>query len=76
MEPNHNSPSDAAQAFIDSKAKILVPMHYGTFDLSDEPPNEPLKLLNEQARKRNFSDKVQAMTIYESILFESSEQRR
>lgn len=73
MEPNHNSPADAAQAFVDAKAKILVPMHYGTFDLSDEPPSEPLKLLNDEARKRNFADRVKAITINESILFEAAD---
>jgi L-ascorbate metabolism protein UlaG (beta-lactamase superfamily) len=71
MEPNHNSPSDAMQAFIDAKAKILVPMHYGTFDLSDEPPSEPLKLLKEEAAKNNVGDKVLPIAINESIELEN-----
>lgn len=69
MEANHNSPEDAVQAFIDSKAKTLVPMHYGTFDLSDEPPSEPLRLLQEEAEKHNLSDKLKPLNINESIIF-------
>lgn len=68
MEPNHNSPSDAIKAFQDARAKTLIPMHYGRFDLTDEPPNEPLRLLKEEAEKMNISDKIHVLTINESML--------
>jgi L-ascorbate metabolism protein UlaG (beta-lactamase superfamily) len=67
MEPNHNSPEDALKAFQDSGAKVMVPMHYGTFDLSDEPPGEPLRLLNEGAKAAGISDKIKQIAIGESI---------
>lgn len=69
MEPNHNSPDDALKAFIDSKAKTLIPVHYGTFDLSDEPPSEPLRLLKESAEKENLADKIKILQINESLKF-------
>ncbi|MDQ3181910.1 MAG: MBL fold metallo-hydrolase [Acidobacteriota bacterium] len=69
MKANHNNPADAFQAFVDAKAKILVPMHYGTFDLSDEPPNEPLRLLKEKAKEMNLSDKIKPLSIGESLIF-------
>lgn len=69
MEPTHNSPADAFQGFVDSKASYLVPMHYGRFDLSDEPPGEPLKLLKAEAEKANASDKIKTLQIYESLNF-------
>ncbi len=72
MEPNHNSPEDALQAFVDAKAKFLIPMHFGRFDLSDEPPSEPLKLLKEKAQKLNLSGKVKALNINESLFFETT----
>jgi len=67
MEPNHNSPEDALKAFIDSGAKTLVPMHYGTFNLSDEPPGEPVKLLREGAKDMGIADKIKEIAIGESI---------
>lgn len=69
MEPNHNSPSDAIKAFLDSKAKYLMPMHFGTFDLSDEPPGEPIRLLKQQAAEKNLSDKLRVLQIFESLNF-------
>ncbi len=47
MKQNHMSPDDAAKASNDLKAKVFIPMHYGTFDLSDEPPGEPLRRIKE-----------------------------
>lgn len=69
MQPNHNSPDDAMQAFIDSKAKNFIPMHFGRFDLSDEPPGEPLRLLNEKGREMNLTDRIKTLQIYESLDF-------
>jgi L-ascorbate metabolism protein UlaG (beta-lactamase superfamily) len=63
MKSNHMSPSDAWQAFHDLGARTLVPMHYGTFDLSDEPIGEPERLLREI---ENGSGKVNFLTIGES----------
>jgi L-ascorbate metabolism protein UlaG (beta-lactamase superfamily) len=45
MHPNHISPKDALKAANEMQAKYFVPMHYGTFDLSDEPISEPIKEL-------------------------------
>ncbi len=69
MEPNHNNPSDAVKAFVDSRARFLIPMHYGTFDLSDEPPSQPLKFLMHEAEARGVTDKVRPLAINESLSF-------
>ena len=69
MQPNHNNPADAFQAFLDAQGQTLVPMHYGTFDLSDEPPNQPLQLLKEEAAKRGLSDKLKPLAINEGFYF-------
>ncbi len=45
MSPIHLSPSDAIQAFKDLKAQKMIPMHYGTFNLADEPLSDPIKTL-------------------------------
>lgn len=67
MEPNHNTPAEALNAFQDAGARTLIPMHYGTFDLSDEPPNAPLKNLRIEADRLGLSDRIRALTINESV---------
>lgn len=51
MRPNHISPYDALKASAEMGAKVTVPMHYGTFDLSDEPLFDPPKVFAEEARR-------------------------
>ncbi|MBM4266619.1 MAG: MBL fold metallo-hydrolase [Deltaproteobacteria bacterium] len=41
MRPFHMSPEEAVRAGRDLEAHRLVGIHFGTFDLSDEPPSEP-----------------------------------
>ncbi len=55
MKSSHINPEEALQAFKDLKAKRFIPMHYGTFDLSDEPLGEPEKRLKNIAGKENVS---------------------
>lgn len=45
MQQYHMSPEQAFKAFEDLKARRFIPMHYGTYDLSDEPPGEPVRLI-------------------------------
>jgi L-ascorbate metabolism protein UlaG (beta-lactamase superfamily) len=54
----HASPADAVRAFLDLRARYMVPMHYGTFRLSHEPMDEPLKFLASEAKKHGIEDRV------------------
>ena len=54
----HANPADATRAFLDLNARWMVPMHYGTFRLSHEPIDEPLQLLDEEARSAGIADRV------------------
>ena len=47
MAQSHLNPHEAAKAVNVLRAGHVVPMHYGTFDLSDEPASEPLRQLQE-----------------------------
>ena len=67
MEANHNSPEDTLKGLVDIKAEFMIPMHYGTFDLSDEPPGEPLRLLKEKAAEMRLSGKIKPLNINESL---------
>ena len=57
----HASPADATRAFLDLQARWMVPMHYGTFRLSHEPMDEPLQLLEEEAKAAGIEDRVRVM---------------
>ncbi len=67
MKPNHNTPAEAFRGFLDAKADYMIPMHFGRFDLSDEPPSEPLGLLMEKAAEANLTDKIKNLQINESF---------
>ncbi len=53
MKPAHISPTDAIKAFNELNASHFIPMHFGTFDLSDEPLLEPLDILQENRDQIN-----------------------
>lgn len=54
----HTSPADATRAFLDLKARWMIPMHYGTFRLSQEPMEEPLQLLRQEVREAGIEDRL------------------
>jgi N-acyl-phosphatidylethanolamine-hydrolysing phospholipase D len=45
-------PEEAIQAALDLGARAAVGMHFGTFDLSDEPIDEPPRRFLAAARAR------------------------
>ncbi len=45
MQSVHVNPEEAGQAFLDVGARIMVPMHWGTFKLSAERTDEPPRRL-------------------------------
>lgn len=57
----HTNPADAVRAFQDLGAKWMVPMHYGSFRLSHEPMDEPIRFLEREARTHGVSDRVLVM---------------
>ena len=54
----HTSPEDALQGFLDLRSRAMIPMHYGTFRLSYEPMDEPVKRLRAAAEAAGISDRV------------------
>lgn len=58
MKQNHISPKDALRAAKEMKAKRMIPMHYGCFDLSDEPVMEPLERLLELKQSNTESTEI------------------
>ena len=51
MKPSHLSPEEALQALGDVRGRRFVPIHWGTFDLADEPLAEPPRRLEAEAAR-------------------------
>lgn len=54
----HLNPATAVQAFLDLRATHLLPIHWGTFKISDEPMYEPPHLLRVEAERAGIADRV------------------
>lgn len=54
----HTSPEDALQGFLDLGAQQMIPMHYGTFRLSQEPVGEPVQRLMAAAEAAGVAGKI------------------
>ena len=70
MSPMHMSPGEASKAFQELNAKCFIPMHYGTFDLSDEPLGLPLRDLHQAAMESRITNKLAALTIGKPLRIE------
>ena len=63
MRPVHVDPPEALDALDDLGARMLVPIHWGTFDLADEPLDEPPRRLREEAGRRGVADRVRILPV-------------
>jgi L-ascorbate metabolism protein UlaG (beta-lactamase superfamily) len=66
MSPNHISPQDGVVAFQDLGAKVFIPMHYGTFDLSDEPVGEPVRILKGLEKEGKIQGELKLLDLGEN----------
>lgn len=57
----HMTPEDAVRAFLDLDARNFIPMHYGSFSLSEEPMDEPLRRLFDAAKQAGISAAIDAL---------------
>jgi N-acyl-phosphatidylethanolamine-hydrolysing phospholipase D len=56
MKAQHMDPEEAGQAFLDLGARTFVAMHWGTFQLTDEPLGEPPERLRAFFRARGLPE--------------------
>lgn len=69
MKYQHTDPQDAWKAFQDLNARHLVAMHWGTFDLTDEPPDLAPKVLAQVVREAEGDpSRVHALAVGERWL--------
>jgi N-acyl-phosphatidylethanolamine-hydrolysing phospholipase D len=55
MQFTHTTPEQAVQAAVDLRARIVLGIHWGTFDLADEPLDEPPRRMLAEASRRGFA---------------------
>ena len=51
MKDSHCNVEEAIQIHRDVNSKKSIAMHWGTFQLTDEPMDEPIKLLKQLSKK-------------------------
>jgi N-acyl-phosphatidylethanolamine-hydrolysing phospholipase D len=67
MRPVHMDPEEAVQAALDLKARTVVAMHWGTFDLTEEPLDEPPRRFRAEAARRGLAeDQTWVLSVGES----------
>ena len=56
MKDHHMNPEEAVRAFLDLRAKVLIPQQWGVFDLTDEPLDLPPLAFRQAASAAGLSD--------------------
>jgi L-ascorbate metabolism protein UlaG (beta-lactamase superfamily) len=68
MRPIHMNPAEAVQAHLDLEAAQSVGMHFGTFQLTTEGIDDPLRALEDACRARNIpSPQFRTLEFGESV---------
>ena len=73
MQLSHVNPHEAAKAANVLRAGHVVPMHYGTFDLSDEPASEPLREIQMVAQGGMLRGELHAPAVGEVLRWQGWE---
>lgn len=73
MHDSHMDPHEAAKAANILRAGHVIPMHHGTFDLSDEPASEPLRTLQDVANGQMLRGELHAPAVGEVMRWQDWE---
>lgn len=68
MQKVHTNPQEAFDSYLQLGAKRMLPMHYGTFNLSDEPISEPYQEIKKFFSNANKQADLCLPAIGEKIL--------
>jgi len=67
MRFTHTTPEQAVQAAADLRSRVLLGIHWGTFDLADEPLDEPpRRMLGEAGRRGLGPDRAWILRVGET----------
>jgi N-acyl-phosphatidylethanolamine-hydrolysing phospholipase D len=66
----HMTPEEALAAAEDVRATRILPMHYGTFDLTEEPVDEPVRRFRKEADRRGLdADRARVLAVGETLVW-------
>jgi N-acyl-phosphatidylethanolamine-hydrolysing phospholipase D len=65
--PNHVNPEEAVALFEDIRGRVMVPMHWGTFELNREPFHEPPERLMREALRRGLEERIAVLNPGQTI---------
>ncbi|TDF97163.1 MBL fold metallo-hydrolase [Paenibacillus piri] len=69
MKTAHMSPEEAVKSYVDLKASSFIPMHYGTFKLADDTPEEALAKLQAEWRRRGLNrEQLKVLLLGETLI--------
>lgn len=71
MESVHMEPAQAVAAFQELHAEYFIPIHWGTFDLAEEPITKPIELVQQHMADRGLSSHLHILAIGESLALPS-----
>ena len=76
MAAAHMNPEEAVRAHLDLGAALSIGMHFGTFQLTDEPIDEPVRALGESLAKRGIDERTfRVLEFGETLLHSESAHR-
>lgn len=77
MEHSHMNPEQAGRAFLDVGARRFVPMHWGTFQLTDESLAEPAERIRKWWDGQELPDKeIHLLAVGETLELGCRQRRR
>jgi L-ascorbate metabolism protein UlaG (beta-lactamase superfamily) len=68
MKNSHTTPEEAVQAFHELGGSRFIPMHYGTYDLADEPMGEPIRKVRAMAAEEKLQGELVELKVGEIYL--------
>ena len=63
----HTSPEEAVRGFVETGARWMVPMHFGTFRLGREPMEEPVQRLLAEVKRLGIADRTTVLAEGETM---------
>ncbi|HEV8640242.1 MAG TPA: MBL fold metallo-hydrolase [Methylomirabilota bacterium] len=67
LHPNHVNPEEALSVFEDVGGRVLVPVHWGTFDMNREFFREPPERLLREALRRGLEKRIALLSPGQTI---------